>query len=341
MTLSTLLATISFPISGNDTNNNIQFLSGAERSRRTGCTNAALRLRLRYCYGSAQRLSIFSFFMKSTHPLAPIWVLPLVIFIALTSCAPTQTVTPLAPVSETPALSPTATVQWFPPTATLTPHLVQPPSATPVYLPGLGETLATDDFASGAAWNTVTSDQGNISVSRNRITIAVKEPQIYMISLRNEPLLTNFYAEISAHPALCRGGDSYGLLFRANNAAAYRYALACDGTVRLDRMSLERARVIHPPLPSGDVPPGSPGNVRLGVWAVGPEMRFFLNGRHQFTAVDVNLEIGTLGVFAQSAGETAMTVTFSDLVVQSVAYASPTPTMTPSQTPMPTSTRSP
>ncbi len=281
--------------------------------------------------------------MKSTHPRTPIRILPLIIFIALTAyaCAPTQALPTLAPVSTTPAVSPTATVQWFPPTATLTPYIVQPPSATPVYLPGLGEILATDDFESAAAWNTVTSDEGNINISRNRITIAVKEPKIYMISLRNEPLLTDFYAEISAHPALCRGGDSYGLLFRANNAAAYRYALACDGTVRLERMSRERPRVIHPPLFSGDVPPGSPGDVRLGVWAVGPEMRFFLNGRHQFTATDVNLEIGTLGVFAQSAGDTAMTVTFSDLVVQSVAYASPTPTMTPSKTPVPTSTKSP
>lgn len=279
--------------------------------------------------------------MRFTHLRTRIWLLPLFIFIALASCVPIQSPPTLAPATETPAAPPTATVQWFPPTATLTPHLVKVPSATPVYLPGLGETLATDNFGSGAAWNTVTSDEGNVSVSRNRITIAVKEPQIYMISLRNEPLLTDFYAEISAHPALCRGGDSYGLLFRANNAAAYRYALACDGTVRLERMSRERPRVIHPPLFSGDVPPGSPGDVRLGVWAVGPEMRFFLNGRHQFTAIDVNLEFGTLGVFAQSAGDTAMTVTFSDLVVQSVTYASPTPTMTPSKTPVPTSTRAP
>jgi len=279
--------------------------------------------------------------MRFKHLCTPNFIVPFIIFIALTSCTPTQSLPTLVPASETPALSPTATVQWFLPTGTPTPHLVQPPSMTPVYLPGLGETLATDDFGSDAAWNTVTSDEGNISVSRNRITIAVKEPQIYMISLRNEPLLTDFYAEISAHPALCKGGDSYGLLFRANNAAAYRYALACNGTVRLERMSLERARLIHSPLPSGDVPPGSPGDVRLGVWAVGPEMRFFLNGRHQFTATDVNLEIGTLGVFAQSAGDTAMTVTFSELVVQSVAYASPTPTMTPSKTPVPTRTKSP
>ena len=208
-------------------------------------------------------------------------------------------------------------------------------------MPGVGEPLLEDHFSSASPWNTVNADEGSISVSRDRITIAVKEPDIYLLSLREEPLLGDFYAEISAHPALCRGEDSYGLLFRANSAASYRYALACDGTVRLERMSFSRARVIQPPTLSGDVPPGSPGDVRLGVWVAGSEMRFFLNGRYQFSAVDVNLSAGTLGVFAQTAGETAMTVTFSDLVVQSVAYVSPTPTPTATKTPVPTSTQSP
>jgi hypothetical protein len=71
-------------------------------------------------------------------------------------------------------------------------------------------------------------------------------------------------------------------------------------------------------------------------------MRFFLNGRHQFTATDVNLGIGTIGVFAQTAPENmAMTVTFSNLNVQSVVYVSPTPTPTMTKTPAPTSTRAP
>ena len=282
------------------------------------------------------------FFMRFKHLHAPNWILPVIIFASLAACAPTQAQPTLAPAISTSTAAPTATIQWFPPTSTATPRVVQVPTAPPVYLPGLGATLATDDFESDAIWNTSISDEGSVSVSRNRITIAAKEPEIYIFSLRNEPLLTDFYAEIDAHPALCRGGDSYGLLFRANNNSSYRYALACNGTVRLERMSVTRARPIQEALPSGDAPPGSPGDVRLGVWVAGSEMRFFLNGRHQFTATDVNLGIGTIGVFAQSAPEnSAMTVTFSDLVVQSVGYVSPTPTPTITKTPVPTSTRSP
>ncbi len=278
--------------------------------------------------------------MEIRHRLAPNIVLPLIAFLALAACAPIQT--PPAPVTatETSAPSPTATIQWFPSTSTPTPRPVILPSETPIYLPGLGNEIFADDFSSASRWNTASSDEGSVSVSRDRITIAVKAPDTYLFSLRSEPLLTDFYAEINAHPALCRGADSYGLLFRADNLETYRYSLDCNGTIRLElKKAYNRPRVLAGPAPSGDAPLGSPGDVRLGVWVVGPEMRFFLNGRYQFTITDLSLGMGTLGVFVQSAAEnTATTVTFSDLIVQSVSYVSPTPTMTPSKTPVPTST---
>lgn len=278
--------------------------------------------------------------MESRHRLLPSITLTISIFLALAACVPMQTSPALATATEPSVATPTATIQWFPSTATPIPRPIVLPSATPIYLPGLGNEIFTDDFSSASRWNTASSDEGSVSVSRNRITIAVKAPETVLFSLRSEPLLTDFYAEINAHPALCRGEDSYGLLFRADNLDSYRYVLACDGTVRLElKKAYNRPRILAGPAPSGDVPPGSPGDVRLGVWAVGPEMRFFLNGRHQFTITNANFGLGTLGVFVQSAeSSSATTVTFSELVVQSVSYVSPTPTITPSKTPIPTST---
>ena len=279
-------------------------------------------------------------FMESRLRLTPSLSLTLIIFLALTACVPIQTQPLPATPTEPPAPSPTATVQWFPPTATQTPQPVTIPSATPIYLPGLGDELFSDDFDSAISWNTASSDAGSVSVSRNRITVAVKAPETVLFSLRSEPLLGDFYVEITAHPALCRGADSYGLLFRANGLDSYRYALACDGTVRLElKKAYNRPRVLAGPAFSGDAPPGSPSEVRMGVWAVGAEMRFFLNGRYQFTITEPSFQAGTLGVFVESAeSSSAATVTFSELVVQSVSYISPTPTITPSKTPIPTST---
>jgi hypothetical protein len=66
------------------------------------------------------------------------------------------------------------------------------------------------------------------------------------------------------------------------------------------------------------VPPGAPSSSRLGVWAVGNEMRFFVNNHYQFTISDPLLLSGSVGVFARSTIDWPLTVNFSDLVIYSV-----------------------
>jgi hypothetical protein len=69
---------------------------------------------------------------------------------------------------------------------------------------------------------------------------------------------------------------------------------------------------------SSVIPVGPSGTVRLGVWVVGREMRFFINDQFHFTVSDPMIPSGGIGVFARSAGETALTVNFSDLAVYEV-----------------------
>jgi hypothetical protein len=86
---------------------------------------------------------------------------------------------------------------------------------------------------------------------------------------------------------------------------------------------------MQPPTPSGDAPPGAPGEVRIGLWAVGDEMRLFLNDRYQFTLTDPVSPAGAFGVFARAAGDTPVSVTFSDFKVYDVDYLPPTSTPIP------------
>ena len=67
----------------------------------------------------------------------------------------------------------------------------------------------------------------------------------------------------------------------------------------------------------------------MGVWAVGSDLRFFLNGRYQFSVNDKNYLSGTIGVFAHSVADTPIAVTFSDLMVYDVSYSPPTKTPRP------------
>jgi hypothetical protein len=237
---------------------------------------------------------------------------------AVTATPPPPTATPLQ----------TTTPIWFPATSTPTPQVVRTQPPTPDMLTGLGGILATDDFSRSSTWDTAASDQGSASISRDRLTL-VAHPGIYITSLQRDIVAGDFYAEITARPSLCRGADEYGFLVRANPSTYYRFSLTCNGRAHAERISLRERHDLHEPVVSGDVPPGAPGEVRIGVWAAGPELRLFLNERYQFSINDLNLSSGTVGVFAHAAGDTPVTVTFSDLVVRSADYVPPTRTPNP------------
>ena len=223
----------------------------------------------------------------------------------------------------------TPTIIWFPASVTPTAPALPTIAATPDQKPGVGNILLSDDFSSAAIWNPALSDEGGVDVSQKQLTIAV-QPGITAIRLRQDTPFNNFYAEITARLGLCRGADDYGLLFRAPKAIAYySFALSCNGTARVERISVGTPHILQDAILSGDVPRGAPGEVRLGIWANGSEFRFFLNDRYQFSVNDKNYPAGAIGVFARAAGSTPVTVSFSDLIVRSVDYQPPIQTRVP------------
>ena len=260
--------------------------------------------------------------MKLSH----FFFLPLEL-LAFVACLPVN----LAPPTETPipteTATPTATIVWFPPSATATQLSVSTSTATPDMNPGIGRLTLEDDFSDEEVWDIAKSDGGSASIRRNRLTLAVQSGY-YLASMRRELPLSDFYAEITARPSLCRGEDNYGLVVRGVGSSFYRFVLACNGMIRAERISGGTRQPMQEPVPSGDAP-GAPGEVRMGIWAVGSEMRLFLNGRYQFTVVEPTFPSGALGVFVRSTGETPVTVTFSDLAVYDVDYTAPTKTPIP------------
>lgn len=252
-------------------------------------------------------------------------VLVLVLFagsLLLSGCLPgASTRTPLP--SDTP-VPPTATstptIVWFPPTRTPTPF------PTPVITPTLegsllaGELLLRDDFSSGEAWPLGRTAGSSIALGVNELTLALSTPRGYLYALRKESLVADFYLEVTASPAICRGEDEYGLLLRVSpELEFYRFSLSCNGQVRLDKYFQGRASSPEPWMYSGQVPPGAPSQSRLAVAARGREMVFFINGEQQFTLSDPSLASGAFGFFIRAAGEEAMTISFSNLEIYSTS----------------------
>ena len=224
---------------------------------------------------------------------------------------PTQTPPP-------PSATATPTVVWFPATATPSPF------PTPVITPTLdlrpeagGALLLRDDFSDPDPWTLSQSRAASAALGVNELTLALHQPGGYLYSLRSEPLLGDFYLEITASPNLCKDGDEYGLLLRVTSSLEfYRFSLSCAGQARLDKYFNGTASSPQPPIYSGAVPPGAPSASRLAVLAKGREMQFFANDQYLFTVSDPSIPSGSLGVFARSAGEDDLTVSFSDLVIQ-------------------------
>jgi hypothetical protein len=222
--------------------------------------------------------------------------------------------TPTQNITETP----TPTTVWFPPTQTPTPFPTPDFPPTPEMRPDFGRAVLLENFDNGDSWTLGRSGSSSVALGKNELTIAIapSSSRVYAYSVRQEPVLTNFYAEITASPSLCRGNDEYGILVRYNSAVDYyRFSLSCDGQARLDRIFQGQASSPQPWVASGSIARGAPSITRLAVWASGREMRFFANEEHLFTVNDSLLPSGSLGIFARSSENEALTVNFSALEV--------------------------
>lgn len=264
-----------------------------------------------------------------------LWFLAAACFLLAACLPPTPVPLPLVP-SETPTqtLTPTATIDWFPATATYTPPPTRAVEPTVDQRPALGDVLLRDPFTDRDQWQTSRTAAGSIAYGRDELTLATAAEKALLVSFRASPQLSNFYVEIDALPSLCREGDAFGLLLRAGSEGDYYRLLAdCAGRLRLERLRSSRAELLQDWTPTGQVPSGGMIPMRLGVLAQRDSLAVYINGVHQFTARDPVYSSGMLGVFARSAGETPLTVNFSDLIVYEVGSAVPTPTEARTPTP--------
>lgn len=231
-----------------------------------------------------------------------------------TPLPPLPTPTPLPPTH-----TPTATIVWFPPTATLTPPSVQDfASPTPDLRPAYGPIVLSEDFSDPDHWTLGRAGGLSAALGKSELTLAISDPRGYLYSLFRQEVPSDFYAEITAAPSLCKDNDTYGLLLRvAPSLEYYRFSISCNGEARLDKFYNWTASSPQPLTPSGAIPPGAPSVTRLAVLARGKEISYYANGEFLFTVRDPNLLNGTIGVFARSAGDNAVTVSFSDLQIYS------------------------
>ncbi len=237
----------------------------------------------------------------------------------LAACLPAAAGTPLPSPVPTASSTPSPTPVWFPPTATPT---TPPPLPTPTVpaLPLGGEPLLVDPLLDPAPWQLPQSMYGSVQVANGRLVIALHRQDFSLLTLRQTPILDDFYLEVRVRLSLCQGADAYGVLFRAQSPQDfYRLTLNCQNEIRLDRVQGGRRVYLQPPALSPEVPPVPPAEAVIGILARGEEMQIFLNGQLQFTVRDPVFRAGVIGFSAASQASSDMTIVFSDLTVYPLA----------------------
>ncbi len=233
--------------------------------------------------------------------------------------APRAEDTPTAAITLTPPPTSTPTVIWFPPTETpvVTPTLKITP--TPGVMVELGEVLYQDQFISPEGWSLPQNERGQINIGNGEINIIINESGTYLAGTRDKPDVGDFYAEITANPVLCSARDEYGFLFSViGSGQYYRFALSCSGEVRLDRYVSGVTTTLYPWTRSASIPVGAPSVTKLAVLVAENEIHIYINGISQFSTEVQQRIYGSFGVYARSVGDTALTVSFSDLIAREV-----------------------
>lgn len=265
-------------------------------------------------------------------------IVPICLIILLSGCEVFSPV-PLPTETPSPTVAPSPTIIWFPPTPTPTmnPTIDIPP--TPNYHPDLGQVIVQDDFTNTTYWSLVEKPYGSAAYSQGRLTIAISLPKSNVFSIRSEPVLQDFYLEMTSTTSLCRNEDSYGILVRFSSVNDfYRFQANCNGLVKVERVRNMIINAIQDWTPSSQVTAGTPITLHWGIWVKGDRLRLFINDVFQFEIKDQAFYSGQIGVFARSAGDNAVTVNFSDLQIRLLEDGNPpiTPKPTPTARTTPT-----
>lgn len=243
-----------------------------------------------------------------------LWIfLPLLLLLA--SCEPAPNPTAILPTATPkPSQTPTATTIWFPATETPTPRPEIVHTPTPDLRTGIGSIIIEDQFEEPENWVLTSAQNGSATIANNHLTMVLTLANQYAYATYKNLFIFNFYGEITAQPNLCGDQDEYGIIIRVKDLTDYyRLAVTCDGMVSVIRLVNGSLFSVIPSRPANFQQTGPPSSVKIGVWAHGNEIRFFINDQFLFSVQDLVTRSGTFGAFIHSVGNSALSVNFSDL----------------------------
>ncbi len=195
---------------------------------------------------------------------------------------------------------------------------------------GLGPASLRDDFSQNLGWELGEKGSGGVSLVGERLAIAVRQAFAFILAPSPARESSDFLLEVTMRPDLCRGDDEFGVAFRVTSLGEYYlFTLTCDGGARVRRVLQDASRALVPFTSSLAIFPGPLAENRLAVLAEGADFRYFVNGVEIFSARDLALASGGVGLYVRTGRGGQTTVLFDNLILRPIL---PTPTPTSTET---------
>jgi hypothetical protein len=209
--------------------------------------------------------------------------------------------------SPTPTQSPSETTPTVPPSET------PEPSETPVVIDAdlpADEPDYVDFLINPENWfsgvSSYEDEHVRFEIADSRMKMTAFNPDLYEGWRLSWPVLEDFYIEATFETGECSGRDRYGLFLRASNIEenphGYLFGLTCDGRYSLRSFDGEFT-ILSDWTFSDNVSSGSDQTNLVGFWAVGDQIRLYVNGIRLAEIQDATFKEGPYGLFV-GAGET-------------------------------------
>jgi hypothetical protein len=183
-----------------------------------------------------------------------------------------------------------------------------------------GQVLFSDQFIAGSTGNwllegdTLTSAE----IANEQLVLTVNEPNTIQFATLQEPLFSDFVAEVDGRQRAGPADGSYGLLFRVQDPQQfYRYSITSNGLYVIERHNSDGTwtRLVQDWLPTEAINQGLNVANRLKVIANGPEFTFYVNDILLQQVTDATYPSGAIALSAGTFGGDNLQVSFDELVV--------------------------
>jgi hypothetical protein len=222
------------------------------------------------------------------------------------------------PATSTPLPTSTTIPTDTPLPSTSTPSALSP-TQTGIYPMGsLGDPTWEDNFLDGTNWPLYNDVHIQMEVDEGKLRMTALIPNRenpwdgWMVS---QPILSDFFLQVTVTPSECTGLDRYGLLARATVDASHSYlfGFSCDGQYSLRIWNGSFFVTLVEWTASEYIHPGAEQTNQLGFKAQGNELSLYANGQLLTELEDSSFSEGAFGLFIGAVNTASFSVFFENV----------------------------